>query len=245
MKKLKRCLPVILLAGVAISANAQDAVTGNQLDEILKELRELRSVVNSLVTVIAPGGIGDSNKTASRQVDVGNSPLLGSRDATVTIVEFTDFQCPYCNRFFVQTFPELKKNYIDTGKVRFYSMDFPLDMHDNALQAAQAGRCAADQQKFWPMHARMHTNPNALNVNNLVEYAAQSGLDVPAFRKCLEEEKYKQDVQSAVQEASLKAVSGTPTFVIGKSTATGVEGTLLIGAQPYETFDRMLKELLR
>ena len=142
-------------------------------------------------------------------------------------------------------FPELKKNYIDTGKVRFYSMDFPLDMHDNALQAAQAGRCAADQQKFWPMHARMHTNPNALNVNNLVEYAAQSGLDVPAFRKCLEEEKYKQDVQSAVQEASLKAVSGTPTFVIGKSTATGVEGTLLIGAQPYETFDRMLKELLR
>jgi len=93
---------------------------------------------------------------------------------------------------------EPKNNYIDTGKVRFYSMDFPLGMHDKALQAAQAGRWAADQQKFWPMHGRMHTNPNALNVNNLVEYAAQSGLDVPAFRKCLEEEKYKQDVQSAV-----------------------------------------------
>jgi len=243
---LKRCILASVLTGFAISASAQNSVTSStQLDEVLKELRELRSTVNSLVTVIAPGRIGAPNKTASTQVDVGNSPLLGSMDAPVTIVEYTDFQCPYCNRFFVQTFPELKKNYIDTGKVRFYSMDFPLGIHDKALQAAQAGRCAADQQKFWPMHGRMQSNPNALDLENLMEYAAQSGLDVPAFRKCVEEEKYKQDVQSALTEASLKAVSGTPTFVIGKSTVPGVEGTLLMGAQPYETFDRMLKGLLR
>jgi len=245
-KKLNRSLLVIALAAFAISANAQDVGNSNQLDEILKELRELRSTVNSLITALGPSaGGGVLNRTTSTQFDVGNSPLLGSKDAALTIVEFTDFQCPFCNRFFVQTFPELKKNYIDTGKVRYYSLDFPLGMHDKALQAAQAGRCAAEQQKFWPMHGRMHANPNALDVKNLVEYATESDLDVPVFRKCLEEEKYKQAVQSAVQEASLKAVSGTPTFVIGKSTTTGVEGTLLIGAQPYETFDRMIKELLR
>jgi protein-disulfide isomerase len=83
-------------------------------------------------------------------------------------VELTDFQCPFCNQFFQETFPELKRNYIDSGKVRFYSMDLPLDLHQNALLAAQAGRCAGEQGQFWPMHDRMQCNPTRLEIANVV-----------------------------------------------------------------------------
>jgi len=127
------CLVAITTVLVA-SADAQDLVSCKQTDEILAELRELRILVDNLVngrtlTQRPPSGAQAQIAAATIKVDVGNSPLLGSKEAAVTIVEFTDFQCPYCNQFFLQTFPELKKNYIDSGKVRFYSMDFPLDIH--------------------------------------------------------------------------------------------------------------------
>src|SRR6266446_8294402 len=96
-------------------------------------------------------------------------PFLGSKEAPLTIVEFDDFQCPYCNRFYLETFPDLKKNYIDSLQVRFYSMDFPLDIHQNALLAAEAGRCAGDQGSFWPFHDRMQSNPQQLELKHLLD----------------------------------------------------------------------------
>ena len=206
-------------------------------------------VVESLVNSRTPTQGVESNKQAqiparSTRVDVGNNPFLGPTDAPLTIVEFTDFQCPYCNQFFVQTFPELKKNYIDSGHVRFYSMDFPLDIHGNALLAAQAGRCAGDQSLFWAMHDQMQSKPQQLELKNLLDYARDIGLDVKLFHDCLDNEKYKADIQQGNREAMSKAVRGTPTFVIGKSTATGVDGTMVVGAQPYEVFDKMLKDLI-
>ena len=121
---------VAITTVLVASANAQDLVSCKQTDEILDELRELRILVDSLVdgrtlTQRPPSDAQAQIAAATIQVDVGNSPLLGSKDAAVTIVEFTDFQCPYCNQFFVQTFPQLKKNYIDSGKVRLFSMITP------------------------------------------------------------------------------------------------------------------------
>ena len=242
------CLVAITTVLVA-SANAQDLVSCRQTDEILAELRELRSLVDSLVsgrplTQRLPSEAQAQIAAATIQLDIGNSAFLGSKDAAVTIVEFADFQCPYCNQFFVQTFPDLKKNYVDSGKVRFYSMDFPLDIHGNALQAAQAGRCAAEQGQFWPMHDRMQRKPEKLDFIQLVQYAEESGLDTATFSRCIQDGKYKEDIRQAVREAEAKAVRGTPTFVIGKSTATRVDGTLVVGAQPYEFFDNMLKDLV-
>ena len=239
------CLVAITTVLVA-SADAQDLVSCRQTDEILAELRDLRMLVDNLVngrtlTQRPPSDTQAQIAAATIQVDVGNSPLLGSKEAAVTIVEFTDFQCPYCNQFFLQTFPELKKNYIDPGKVRFFSMDFPLNIHGNALRAAQAGRCAGDQNLFWAMHDRMQNNPQQLELKNLLDYARDIGLDVTLFRGCLDTEKYKAAIQQENSEAMSKAVDGTPTFVIGKSTATGVDGTMVVGAQPYELFDKMLK----
>jgi len=104
-------------------------------------------------------------------------------------------------------------------------MDFPLDIHGNALQAAQAGRCAGEQGQFGRCMTVCSENPEELDLAKLVEYARESGLDAVTFRQCVEDGKYKEDIRQAVREAAVKAVRGTPTFVIGRSTASGVEGT--------------------
>jgi protein-disulfide isomerase len=170
--------------------------------------------------------------------------MLGSKDAPLTIVEFTDYQCPFCQRFHAQVFGELKKNYIDTGKVRFYSKDLPLDtLHPNATRAAEAARCANEQGQFWKLREMMSANPGQLDLDSLVADAQQLKLDVPAFKTCVQNEKYKNEVQADVLEAMKIGADGTPAFIIGKSTPEGVDGELMVGAQPYPMFEMRLKAL--
>jgi protein-disulfide isomerase len=169
--------------------------------------------------------------------------MLGDKSAPLTVVEFTDYQCPYCRQFHTTTYTELKKNYIDTGKVRFYSRDMPLDFHANAMRAAEAARCAADQGKFWQLRDIMGANPDKLEMPNLLENAASLKMNVAAFRTCVESEKYKAAIQTDVLEAMKIGATGTPTFVVGKSTAGGVDGEVVLGAMPWVMFDEKLKEL--
>jgi protein-disulfide isomerase len=167
--------------------------------------------------------------------------MIGDKNAPLTMVEFTDYQCPFCNQFYSTTFPELKKNYIDTGKMRFYSRDLPLEFHPDAMRAAQAGRCAAEQGQFWKMRDLMVASPDKLDLENLVADAGNLKLDVKAFRACVESERNKDAVQTDVLDAVKIGADGTPTFVVGKSTPEGVDGTIIVGALPYETFDQALK----
>ena len=139
-----------------------------------------------------------------------NAGLEGTRP--LTIVEFTDYQCPFCQRFHATAFGELKKNYIDTGKVRFYSRDLPLDFHPNAMRAAEAARCATEQGQFWKLRDVMGANPDKLDMDSLVADAADLKMDVPAFRACVESEKYKNAVQTDVLEAMKIGADGTPDF---------------------------------
>jgi protein-disulfide isomerase len=242
---------VIIVSAFLLAAPlaAQEPMNRNQLDEILAELRQIRNLLKSKLdmeraqALIPPAGAVEQTRTVA--VEVGNSPFLGSKDAPLTIVEFADFQCAYCRRFHEDTFVDLKKNYIDSGKVRIYHMDLPLAIHQNALLTAQAGRCAGDQGRFWAMHDRMLANPNRLELSDLTEYAQEFSLDLDAFRKCMEGGKYRDDIQQGARYAMTKGVRGTPTFVIGKSTPTGVDGELVVGAQPYGVFDKKLKELIQ
>jgi protein-disulfide isomerase len=170
--------------------------------------------------------------------------MLGSKDAPVTLVEFTDYQCPFCRQFHVTVFNELKKNYIDTGKVRFYSRDLPIDqLHPNATRAAQAGRCAADQGQYWKLRDIMGANPDKLDLENLVADAGTLKMDTKAFRTCVESQKYKEAVQTDVLEAMKIGAEATPTFIIGKSTAQGVDGELIVGSQPYAEFVKAISKL--
>jgi protein-disulfide isomerase len=238
-------LPLILL----LPLGAQDSkdskkpkkdtvITSEQAQKILDELQQLRDLVkhqSELLQALADkGGVGAPTHA---KLDLTGFQMLGSKDAPLTMVEFTDYQCPYCRQFHLNVFGEIKKNYIDTGKVRFYSRDLPLDqIHPNAIRAAQAARCAADQGQFWAMRDVMGNNSDKLDLESLVADAGGLKLDTKAFRSCVESQKYKEAVQTDVLEAMKIGAEATPTFVLGKSTPTGVDGELIVGSQPYTEF---------
>ena len=232
-------LPLVLAAALGAQPQNEPGITRQQADQILNELRQIRQLLEKQNRADAGPA-----KPGPAKLDLHSVPMLGSKDAPITIVEFTDYQCPFCQRFHKTVFGDLKKNYIDTGKVRFYSRDLPLDsLHPNASRAAEAARCAGDQGQYWKIREIMSDNPDKLDMDSIVADAQQLKLDVPAFRTCVQSEKYKNEVQSDVLEAMKIGADGTPAFVIGKSTAEGVDGELLVGAQPYPVFEMRLKAL--
>jgi protein-disulfide isomerase len=235
-------LPLTLALPLAgqVPVPKEEGITHQQADQILDELRQIRQLLEQQQ---AKAGAPQKEEPKRAKLALQAVPMLGNKDAPLTMVEFTDFQCPFCKQFFTSTFAELKKNYIDSGKMRFYSRDMPLDFHPDAMRAAQAGRCAGEQGQFWKMRDLMAADPGKLDMENLVADAGGLKMDVRVFRVCVESEKNKNAVQTDVLEAMKIGAEGTPAFVVGKSTPDGVDGELIVGALPYETFDRKLKEL--
>jgi len=221
---------------------AQTGITRQQADDILNELRQIRHLLES-------GGGGQQAQAKAEapraKLNLKGVQMMGSQDAPVTLVEFTDFQCPFCQSFHVNTFAELKKEFIDTGKVRFYSRDLPLDFHKDAMRAAQAGRCAADQKKFWELRAVMAANPDKLDMASILASADKLKLDVPAFKSCIESDKHKNAVQTDLMDGLRLGIGGTPSFVIGRSTADGVDGEIIEGAIPLAMFSARIDSLLQ
>jgi protein-disulfide isomerase len=243
MNRFFRYAKLALLPLLVLPLGAWDkGITKQQADDILNELRQIRQLLEKQ-SAAGPQQPGD--QVIKAQVSIQGAYTMGSKDAPMTIVEFTDFQCPYCQRFHVNTFAELKRDYIDTGKVRFVSRDLPLDFHPNAMQAAEAGRCAGEQGQFWAMRDRMNANPDKLDMGSLVSWAQDLKMNVNGFRACVEGQKYKNAIQSDIQMAQKIGANGTPSFVVGKSTPDGVDGELVVGAMPYQLFDEKLKSMAR
>jgi protein-disulfide isomerase len=169
---------------------------------------------------------------------------MGRSDAPVTIVEFTDYQCPFCQRYHVTVFDQIVKNWVDTGKARYVSRDFPLPMHENAASAALAARCAGEQDKFWEMRHGLIVNANQLGADRYTALAADLKLDAPRFAQCLAEKRYNPQIQQDMMDGEAAGVSGTPAFIIGRATAAGIDGVRVMGAQPYAAFEAKLKQLL-
>ena len=237
------CVAATLPVAAQVAAD-QGGITKQQADEMLKELRQIRQLLEKQQARPAAQP-QEEQPTRAKISDLNGVNMLGSKTAPLTIVEYTDYQCPFCQRFHVATFAELKKNYIDTGKVRFYSKDLPLDFHPNAMRAAQAARCAGEQGKFWELRDTMGANPDKLDIEHIIGFAADLKLDTAALRSCVDSGKYKEPVQRDVLEAMRIGANGTPTFVVGKSTGDGVDGELVVGALPYSMFDTKLKDLTK
>ena len=168
-------------------------------------------------------------------MSVSGRPSLGQQDAPVTLVEFSDYQCPFCKRHFLTVYAILKKDYIDTGKLRYVFRDFPIaGLHPQAQKAHEAAYCAGEQKKYWEMHDMLFKNSQNLSVPALKTYAAKIGLDADQFNACLESEKYAAEIDNKIAEATASGVSGTPAFFIGPSGAgEKITGTMVTGAQPF------------
>jgi len=222
-----------------------DGITREQADEILRELRQIRLLLEKNQGVAAALPVRSPAAVPARvKVSSENAYSLGRADAPLTMVEFTDYQCTFCRQFHQTAFEEIKKNYIDTGKLRFVSRDLPLDFHQNALRAAHAARCAGEQNKFWEMRHILISNADSLAPAAIQVFAERLELDMNRFRTCLDTERYAQDIQRDVREAEAAGATGTPTFIIGKTNKDGLEGIRVVGAQPYAVFEARLKELL-
>ena len=233
---------LVLAPAGSTSVRAQDPITREQADTLIKEIRELRQAIDGLRGRRPQAERPPDEKV---KVDVAGGPVLGRADAPVTLVEFTDLECPYCRAFHVGTFERLKREYIDTGKVRFLTRDFPLDFHPNARPAALAVRCAGEQGKFWEMRHVVTLNANALSRDLYDRLARELGLDASRFSACIAADRYRAEIDRDMAEATKAGVSGTPTFVLGATTpGTSVEGQRIVGAQPFPVFEAQIKALL-
>ncbi len=188
--------------------------------------------------IVNPAAIGAGKYLNPPKAD--DDAVKGSKDAPVEIIEFSDFQCPFCRAFWRQTLPKLEKNYIDTGKVKFVYRDFPLaQIHPTAQKAAEAAECAEEQNKYWEYHDKVFEEQEKqgqgtvqFTAADLKQWAADLGLDTAKFNKCLDSGKYQSEVEKDMQDGISVGVSGTPAFFIN--------GIPVSGAQPFEVFKEII-----
>jgi protein-disulfide isomerase len=210
--------------------------------------QETKNVVQTIQTI--PQTNPQPTQPSKVFVTLGDSPVEGNKNAPVTIVEFSDFQCPFCGAFYLQTLPQIQKDYIDSGKVKLVYRDFPLEnIHQNAKAASLAAQCANEQGKFWEYHNTLFSSQrdwatlDAINATNAFEqFAVDLKLDSNNFNSCMDSEKYLDKVNKNAQDGMTFRVSGTPTFFIGDDKNGYIQ---LVGAQPYSVFKQEIDAQLR
>lgn len=207
-------------------------------EAILSELRQIRTLLERQQS--AP-----KTPPAAERVKIsGVGFSTGNANAPLTLVEFADYQCPFCRQFHSTVYEKLKEKYIDTGKLRFVSRDLPLDFHSNAFAAAHASRCAGEQNRFWQMRETLLSHADKLEPEAITGYARAIGLDMDRFNSCVASNKYAASIRADVAEASAAGIQGTPSFVLGKTSEAELTGVKLTGAQPLAVFEQTLNEML-
>ena len=230
-----------LVFGTSSPSRAQ-SITRQQGEEMLKELRAIRQALERLTQPQQDPNTPPPDRRA-KMAAVGG-PIMGKADAPLTLVEFTDLQCPYCNRFTTTSFDQIKKTYIDTGKLRFVSRDFPLDFHPQAMPAARAARCAGDQGRFWEMRMTLIRNASRLGPALITATATDLKLDMTAFAACIAGTRHDAEIKADMDVARGLGIEGTPSFLLGRTTGNTLDGVLVVGALPFEMFDAKIQELL-
>jgi len=230
---------LMVFPGMSLAGVIEDDIGALRKDmqEIKKDLAEIKKLLQGALKKAPPPA------KASATVGFRGRPTLGQADAPVTIVEFSDYQCPYCKRFFTQVFSQLKRDYIDTGKVRYVFRDFPLTgIHPQAPKAHESAHCAGEQDRYWEMHDVLFQNQKDFSLVALSSYAGDLGLDVGAFDACLEDGQHVAAIQQDSQDGAKARVRGTPSFFIGKSgTGDTISGTIVRGAQAFAKFQQVIK----
>jgi len=239
-----------LIAAIAIAAffGGLSIGTFDKSDSGLsgEELKAILSEIEIKTTAPQPAQVpSQPSAPAIIMVSLDDDPVKGDPNAPVTVVEFSDFQCPFCLRFYEQTLPSIMENYVDTGKVKFVYRDFPLDsIHPNARPAHIAAECADEQGKFWEYHDILFDKQvewQRLSSSDLQStltlYATDLELQSESFEACLESDSIADEVNKDSLDAARYGATGTPAFFIGNEKDGFVK---LTGAQPYQSFQAII-----
>lgn len=232
------------LGGYSIGTFGNSGVSSEELNEILSEIEVQQTAPVPIQQPSQP------NQPQILQISLDDDPVKGNPDAPVTVVEFSDFQCPFCSRFYTQTLPQLQENYIDTGKIKLVYRDLPLDsLHPNARPAHIAAECADDQKKFWEYHdilferqSEWNRLPPSALLATLNQYATELKLDSETFDLCIRSPQMANEVNQDYLEATNYGATGTPTFFVGNENDGFIK---LVGAQPYSAFKNVIDNQLR
>lgn len=248
---------VAFIFAAAVPAAAQ---TAEEMEALKSEIQSLKkgqaAIQRELATIrqlLEKGThvVGRPQRQAFQptSLSISRAPFLGNEDAKVVLVEFTDYQCPFCRRHFAATRPLLVKNYVETGKIKYVVREFPIEsIHPQAFGAALAALCAGDQGKYWEIAGLFFANQKQLHPERLMAHAERAALDVTRFSECFETEKYAERVRRDIKEGIAAGITGTPTTFLGitdledptKITAT----KMLPGAQSYAAFQRAVDQLI-
>ncbi len=226
----------IVLIGAGLGAGY--GIWGTQVSVLEARIQEAESTAAAQQPETQPETQPEAQPAADepRQVtrytvDIDDDPILGPEDAPITIIEFSDFQCPYCQRWHDQVWKQLKQAYPD--QIRLVYRDFPLySIHPEAEPAAVSANCAHEQGKYWDFHNLLFSGSKELSASTYQAFAAEIGLDMDQFNQCVSSNKYQEEVKADFDYASQLGVQSTPTFFIN--------GIALIGAQPYEVFQQVI-----
>jgi protein-disulfide isomerase len=211
--------------------------------QVLEQIRELKG--EPLLKREAPAKLQTPFDVT---VDAASPDVKGSKSAPVAIIEFSDFQCSYCLSYVLDTFPQIDKSYIKSGKIKYFFRNLPLtNGHPNAFRAAEAARCAAEQGKFWEAHDRFFANQDTLNPNDWPQHAQALSLNAEKFDQCLMSGKYDDEINKDIDDAQHLGLNGTPAFLIGVLSPDGQHVSVrkvMLGAETFENFKQALDEAL-
>ena len=239
-------ITIIIIAGIA-TFFAGSYLTNFNSDKISQE--ELDNAIAKLELKILEKQLPKNQPTLPLKISAGNNPIIGNPDAAITIMEFSDFQCPFCAKFHTETLPTIMEEYIDKGTVKLVFRDFPIqNIHPNAVPASIAAECANEQGKFKQMYHTLFEKQKEWNnletsyaITIFNQYASEMKLDEEKFDTCIRNAKYLEEVQKDLNDGRTYGITGTPGFFIGNEKIGFVE---LKGAQPFESFQKIIDSQL-
>ncbi len=217
-----------------------------EVNELKQQLATIGSQVNEIHTIAVDSQRPKHKTLATQENFAGDGALatLGDDNAGLAIVEFSDYQCPYCKHYVDTTFSKLRADFVDNGKVKYITRDFPLGFHQQAKGAAVAANCSLAQGAYWPMRERLFSNMQKLGDDLYQRSAEELQLDMTKFANCLEDDAVLAKIERDMSYGSSLGIRGTPSFLIGRvEDGNLITPTLLLGAQSYDTFATLLNEL--
>lgn len=244
---------LVLLAGSAWSASTKQEVQElqSQVESLQKGQEDIKKDLEEIKKLLREGAGAAPGQPAFKEqvVDVGLSPFKGDVGATVTLIEFSDYQCPFCSRHYREVLPTLEEEYVNTGKLKYVMRENPIaSIHPDATNASLAALCAHNEGKYWEMHDIIFDNQQDLSVSTLKSFAVEIGLNATDFDSCLDSKKYEPWVNADLKSAGDVGVRGTPGFILGLTDPDDPDKAFMSvyikGAQSLDNFKRAIDGLL-